>query len=275
MFSVDDQFPDSPKMELLEEEDPRVMADAVYLWLIMGCDCRARETDGRFTMRRLERRSMIGEARTKSADAALVRVRLWETVSDLERQMHNWSTWNDTKEQSDRKRRMKNTRQRRYRGRSGSASGDGSGDAPRDGAPDGADDASGDAVEDRTVDASSPRARAGMGRDGSEGVGIVFQCGDVADIFSRERRAAGGSAYGLAFGTTDERLASGVAEWAIATGDPESAVTRSVCRYFEHGADFWKSKGFPFPPWAKDPGSWHERTAEAEEEPIHRPEAER
>ena len=53
-FKVDDGFPAHPKLERLASEyPPAVFAAAVCVWTLMGADCMARLTDGRFSFDRV------------------------------------------------------------------------------------------------------------------------------------------------------------------------------------------------------------------------------
>lgn len=83
-----------------------------------------------------------------------------------------------------------------------------------------------------------------------------FDIQAVARIYSGARDGAGLGKYPLQ-GRHHER-ADAALRWALAEDpeDPEQAVHRSAQAYFEHGGDWEKSAGYPFPAWASDPGKW-------------------
>ena len=76
-LKVDDNFPDHPKLEGLEGE-PRLWADAVALWLVVGCYCSRHGTDGAITTARLHRASRMTRRATEKAAKALVKCGLFE-----------------------------------------------------------------------------------------------------------------------------------------------------------------------------------------------------
>jgi hypothetical protein len=96
MFRVHEEFPAHPKVEKLESlsKDGASWCGAMGLWLAMGCDCRARLTDGHFTEARM--RKVCGNA-ARYADA-LVEAKLWHRTPEGY-VFHDWADVQETKEQ--------------------------------------------------------------------------------------------------------------------------------------------------------------------------------
>lgn len=96
MFRVHEEFLHHPKVERLEalSKDPADMCAALGLWLLMGCDCRSRLTDGRFTHARL--RKIAGRAERFAS--RLVGAGLWHKTDDGF-EFHDWADVQETKEE--------------------------------------------------------------------------------------------------------------------------------------------------------------------------------
>jgi hypothetical protein len=68
---VDDGFPEHAKLAALEA-DPRLLADAVMLWLFAACYCRRTNTGGFVTHERLARLTPLAARRAKAVAEAMV-----------------------------------------------------------------------------------------------------------------------------------------------------------------------------------------------------------
>lgn len=68
---IDDGFPEHPKLQALED-DPRLWADALALWLAAGCYCRRASTGGFVSDERLKRLTPMSTRRARRVAQALV-----------------------------------------------------------------------------------------------------------------------------------------------------------------------------------------------------------
>ena len=95
-FKVDDGFPAHPKLERLASEyPPAVFAAAVCVWTLMGADCMARLTDGRFSFDRVIKVVPISPRMIRRALDALTSIGLLDDTGTF----HDWPDWQRTKAQ--------------------------------------------------------------------------------------------------------------------------------------------------------------------------------
>ncbi len=136
-FRVDDGFPAHPRLESLEG-DPRLYMAALTVWLLMGCDCANRLTDGRCSVSRVRKVCIAIKSDAIRGAEALVRIGLWEREGSDYR-FRNWSKYQPSRDTVKRKIAQKTERQRRWRDRRADAFVDASTpasvDPPVDGAP--------------------------------------------------------------------------------------------------------------------------------------------
>jgi hypothetical protein len=112
-FRVDDTFPQHVKLEELEG-DAVEHALAIAAWTLIGADCAARRTDGRFTERRITRVLPWPAKLCDKARDALLRIGLWERDGDSLR-FHDWEDYQPTKAELDADRKLATERQKRWR----------------------------------------------------------------------------------------------------------------------------------------------------------------
>ena len=117
-FRVDNDLPDHVKSERLEKaaKTPSNLAAAWMIWLLMGCDCARRRTDGAFSRARLERVVHIPRALASAACSALVEAGYLEQDGDDWR-FHDWNEYQPTRRELDEERRASAERQRVWRER--------------------------------------------------------------------------------------------------------------------------------------------------------------
>jgi hypothetical protein len=115
-FKVDDQLPQCAKLDELID-DPRLLADAMLVWLFAGCYSAGALTDGVISHSRVKRLTPLAPRQAKAAAAALVRSGLWDEHADGY-VFHNWGLWQPSAEAIEEQRRTHADRQRRYRERS-------------------------------------------------------------------------------------------------------------------------------------------------------------
>lgn len=115
-FRIDDRFGHHPKLEKMEG-DATTHALAVAAWTLMGADCAARRTDGKFSPARLRRVLPWGEKLIARASEALLGAGLWErkdpsadTIS-----FHDWLDYQPSAAELEEEKRLATERQKRWR----------------------------------------------------------------------------------------------------------------------------------------------------------------
>lgn len=109
---VDDQMPEHPKWERLEES-PERWARAMSVWVAACCYCSRQLTDGLITRARLSRLTPLGPKAIQAADD-LVEARLWERDGD-EYRVHDYTHYNPSARDVMAQRASAAERQRRRR----------------------------------------------------------------------------------------------------------------------------------------------------------------
>ncbi len=109
MFKVHEEFPDHEKSEALHRacRDESEWLAALGLWLVMGCDSRARLADGRFSEARLQKIAGKGSRLAQK----LVDAKLWHRTAEGY-EFHDWADVQETKEEVQ-NRRAKDRRRKR------------------------------------------------------------------------------------------------------------------------------------------------------------------
>lgn len=134
-FKVDDGFPDHPKVMALEEGE--YFAEAIALWTLAGAWCARHLTDGHVPRNALRRVTPFGATAAEAAAAELVRVGLWEEVTDGWR-YKDWHDYQPTRNDVRQQREKTRERVRRHREakREGNAVTPSEGNGVGNGAPD-------------------------------------------------------------------------------------------------------------------------------------------
>lgn len=109
---IDDEFPDHRKVQALEL-DPRMWADALAVWVAVGCYVSRYGTGGLIPEARLSRMTPLG-ARAVEVAEKLIEVGLWERVDGALR-YHDWDDFNEDHEEATKKRSAASERQKRWR----------------------------------------------------------------------------------------------------------------------------------------------------------------
>lgn len=291
-FRVDDDLPQSLKIERLEEYPTHVYSAALTTWMLLGCDCSspARRTDGYVSRTRLLRcLPKLGESLALEAAAALVGVGLWEPSGDGW-QFHDWADYQPTKAEHEAEKRARTERQRKWRQTARSkrlgvdvsvdATVDASTNASTDASTNSLRDASRDTLRDASVDGLS-LVRENASVDGAPsrpvpsrpttsslrsdtrevemGETEELRMEDVHRLFGAARIAAGGGGVGRDIPRTlyDPILASLSLfreEAKRRSSDAKTLVSESARAFC---ADPWATQhGWPEKAWLSDPGKW-------------------
>jgi hypothetical protein len=118
-FKSDDRFPEHPKVDALEAHFGRswqLLNLALATWHLLGCDCAARRTDGRFDLARAQRVMRAPPREVERALDGLVAVGLL-TLDGGVYAYHDWAEYQPTKAQLDEERKATARRQSEWRKR--------------------------------------------------------------------------------------------------------------------------------------------------------------
>lgn len=118
-FKSDDRFPEHPKVDALEAHFGRswqTLNLALATWHLLGCDCAARRTDGRFDLARAQRVVRAPGREVERALEGLVAVGLL-TLDGGVYAYHDWAEYQPTKAQLDEERKATARRQSEWRKR--------------------------------------------------------------------------------------------------------------------------------------------------------------
>ena len=126
-FKSDDRFPEHPKVDALEAHFGRswqLLNLALATWHLLGCDCAARRTDGRFDLARAQRVMRAPPREVERALDGLVAVGLL-TLDGGVYAYHDWAEYQPTKAQLDEERKATARRQSEWRKRHSAEKNDG------------------------------------------------------------------------------------------------------------------------------------------------------
>jgi len=114
LFRVDDNFPDCKKVEMLEVNHPKLYLKCIALWLFGGCYSARNGLDGVVSDHVV--RKLVPFKNAVTCAQALVDVGLWRVVEGGY-QYHDYSDWNETKQQKTERLRKDRERQQAFRAR--------------------------------------------------------------------------------------------------------------------------------------------------------------
>jgi hypothetical protein len=248
-FRSDDGFPEHPKVDALAAHfgrDWQRLHLALAAWHLLGCDCAARRTDGRFDLPRAQRVLRAPPREVERALSGLVAVGLL-TLDEGVYTYHDWAQYQPTRAQLDAERAAKTQRQSRWRAAKATrvdgavdASTPSLVDASRDGAVDAAPSRPVPSRPTPTPPTPSPGVSAGEG--GAPRLGAVEHRGFRADELAAllRERARGRVLAAGADGRVLVQLQQAMDD--AARGGATRASYETLADWYAAGSQSWRTR---------------------------------